>query len=43
MIVEAYRRGGNWKQAAQLPGITEKTLINLRKKYEIDSNGEIQP
>lgn len=43
MIIEAYRRGGNWKQAAQLLGITEKTLINLRKKYGIDSNGEIQP
>ena len=43
MIIEAYRRGGNWKQAAQLLGVTEKTLINLRKKYGIDSNGEIQP
>lgn len=42
LIVEAYRRGGNWKQAAKLLNITEKTLINLRKKYGIDSNGEIQ-
>lgn len=43
MIIEAYRRGGNWKQAAKLLDITEKTLINLRKKYGINSNGEIQP
>lgn len=43
MIIEAYRRGGNWKQAAKLLNITEKTLISLRKKYGIDSNGEIRP
>lgn len=42
LIQEAYRRGGNWKQAAKLLNITEKTLISLRKKYGIDSNGEIQ-
>lgn len=41
-ILEAYKRGGNWKQAAKLLNITEKTLISLRKKYGIDSNGEIQ-
>lgn len=40
LIMEAYRRGGNWKEAAKLLGITEKTLINLRKKYGIDNNGE---
>ena len=42
LIKEAYRRGGNWKEAAKLLNITEKTLISLRKKYGIDSNGEIQ-
>ncbi len=42
LIQEAYKRGGNWKQAAKLLNITEKTLISLRKKYGIDSNGEIQ-
>ena len=42
-ILEAYQRGGNWKQAAKLLNITEKTLISLRKKYWIDCNGEIQP
>lgn len=42
MIMEAYQRGGSWKQASKLLNITEKTLISLRKKYGIDSNGEIQ-
>lgn len=42
LIQEAYRRGGNWKQAAKLLNITEKTLISLRKKYGINSDGEIQ-
>ena len=41
-ILKAYKRGDNWKQAAKLLNITEKTLISLRKKYGIDSNGEIQ-
>ncbi|MCM1142875.1 MAG: sigma 54-interacting transcriptional regulator, partial [Muribaculum sp.] len=41
-IIEAYRRGGNWKQAAKLLNVTEKTLINMRRKHGIDSNGEIQ-
>lgn len=42
LIQEAYRRGGNWREASKLLNITEKTLISLRKKYGIDSNGEIQ-
>ena len=42
MIMEAYQRGGNWKQAAKLLNITEKTLIGLRKKYGIDSDGKTQ-
>ena len=41
-IIEAFQRGGSWKQASKLLNITEKTLISLRKKYGIDSNGEIQ-
>ena len=41
-ILEAYQRGGNWKQASKLLNITEKTLISLRKKYGINSGGEIQ-
>lgn len=40
LIQEAYRRGGNWKQAAILLNITEKTLMKLRIKYGIDRNGE---
>lgn len=42
LIREAYRRGGNWREAAKLLNITEKTLISLRKKYGINSDGEIQ-
>lgn len=42
-ILEAYRRGGSWSEAAKLLGITEKTLFNLRNKYEIERNGENQP
>lgn len=42
LIQQAFRRGGNWREAAKLLNITEKTLISLRKKYGIDSNGEIQ-
>ena len=42
LIQEAYRRGGNWREAAKLLNITEKTLISLRKKYGINSDGEIQ-
>lgn len=41
-IIEAFQRGGSWKQAAKLLNITEKTLISLRKKYGIDCNGKIQ-
>ena len=40
-IIEAFQRGGSWKQAAKLLNITEKTLISLRKKYGIDSDGKI--
>ena len=40
-IIEAHRRGGNWKQAAKLLNVTEKTLISLRKKHGIDSSGDI--
>ena len=42
-ILEAYRRGGSWSEAAKLLGITEKTLFNLRNKYGIERNGENQP
>lgn len=41
MIIEAYRRTGNWKQSSELLGVTERTLYELRKKYGIDKNGEI--
>ena len=38
-IQEAYRRIGTWRGAAKLLGISERTLLDLRKKYGIDANG----
>lgn len=39
-ILKAYRRIGTWRGAAKLLGISERTLLDLRKKYGIDSNGK---
>ncbi len=41
-IIEAYRRGGSWTAAAQLLGISERALLELRKKYGIGKNGEAE-
>lgn len=41
-IIKAYIRAGTWRGAAQLLSISEKTLIQLRKKHRINSNGEIE-
>ena len=41
-IIEAYRRGGSWTAAAQLLGISERALLELRKKYGISKNGETE-
>lgn len=38
-IQEAYRRIGTWRGAAKLLGISERTLLDLRKKYGIDADG----
>lgn len=38
-IQEAYRRIGTWRGAAKLLGISERTLLDLRKKFGIDANG----
>lgn len=40
-ILKAYRRIGTWRGAAKLLGISERTLLDLRKKYGIDSDGKI--
>lgn len=34
-IIKAYQRTGTWKGAAKLLGITERTLYELRKRYNI--------
>lgn len=41
-IIKAFTRAGTWRGAAQLLGITEKTLIELRKKHHINRNGEME-
>lgn len=41
-IIEAYRRGGSWTAAAQLLGISERALLEQRKKYGISKNGETE-
>ena len=41
-IIKAYIRAGTWRGAAQLLNVSEKTLIQLRKKHRIKSNGEIE-
>ena len=41
-IIRAYIRAGTWRGAAKLLNVSEKTLIQLRKKHHINSNGEIE-
>ncbi len=41
-IIEAYRRGGSWTAAAKLLGISERALLEQRKKYGIGKNGELE-
>lgn len=41
-IIKAYIRAGTWRDAAKLLNVSEKTLIQLRKKHHINSNGEIE-
>ena len=40
-ILKAFNRAGTWRGAAKLLGITEKALIDLRKKHGINRDGEI--
>lgn len=39
-IIRAYARAGTWRGAAQLLNVSEKTLIQLRKKYHINADGK---
>lgn len=41
-IIRAYIRAGTWRGAAKLLDVSEKTLIQLRKKHRINPNGEIE-
>ncbi len=39
-IIRAYARAGTWRGAAQLLNVSEKTLIQLRKKHHINQSGK---
>ena len=41
-IIEAYRRGGSWTAAAKLLGISERALLEQRKKYGINKKGQAE-
>lgn len=41
-ILKAFNRAGTWRGAAKLLNISEKTLIQLRKKHGINPDGEIE-
>ena len=41
-IIKAYIRAGTWRGATQLLNVSEKTLIQLRKKHHINPDGEIE-
>lgn len=41
-IIRAYIRAGTWRGAAKLLNVSEKTLIQLRKKHQINPHGEIE-
>lgn len=41
-IIKAYIRAGTWRGASQLLKVSEKTLIQLRKKHHINSKGKIE-
>lgn len=41
-IIRAYIRAGTWRGAAKLLDVSEKTLIQLRKKHHINPDREIE-
>ena len=41
-IIAAYRRGGSWTAAAKLLGISERALLEQRKKYGINKKGQAE-
>ena len=42
-IIKAYQRADSWTGAAKLLGISERALLELRKKLGIDKNGQPLP
>ena len=42
-IIEAYRRGGSWSAAAKLLGISERALLEQRKRHGINKKGQLEP
>ena len=40
-IIEAYRRGGSWTAAAKLLGISERALLEQRKRHGINKKGQL--
>ena len=41
-IIEAYRRGGSWTAAAKLLGISERALLEQRKRHGINKKGQLE-
>ena len=41
-IIEAYRRGGSWTAAAKLLGISERALLEQRKRHGINKKGQVE-
>ena len=41
-IIEAYQRGGSWTAAAKLLGISERTLLEQRKRHGINKKGQVE-
>lgn len=39
-IIKAYKRAGTWAGAAKLLGVSERALLEQRKKHGINKNGE---
>lgn len=41
-VLKAFNRAGTWRGAAKLLRVSEKTLLQLRKKHHINPDGEIE-
>ena len=41
-IIEAYRRGRSWTAAAKLLGISERALLEQRKRHGINKKDQVE-